>query len=294
MGKYTSIILASVCTIGTLFFSFFASQSAYFSPREAAGSVHVNHKTYQPVLVPITAQLYTNSFAPQTTNPYLRGLWYGKQYGYKIGSADVLAITVWDHPELSTPMRLSMQSAQKTIVDASAMNDNIIPGILVNAEGKIFYPYAGLIHVSGLTVDQLRTLLVKKLKHTIRNPQINVRVVNFRSKTLQVLGAVNQQGSVPISDDKLSIFDAIALRGGVNTISADTHHIFVIRGSGLKPIIFILNASSPSNLLVAQNFKLLDHDIIFVPQSNLANWNHFLSQMLPTLAASAYARTITR
>ena len=163
----------------------------------------------------------------------------------------------------------------------------------MDSHGNIFFPYAGTLHVAGLTVNQLRLKLTHHLSHYIKDPQVNVRVSAFRSQTIQVLGAVHQQGSVPLTDHPLTILDAIATRGGVSNESADTHHIFVIRGHGLKPSIFMLNANSPSNLLIAQDFKLYNNDIIYVPQSSLANWNTFISQILPTVETIAYTRSLT-
>lgn len=91
-----------------------------------------------------------------------------KAYQYRVGPGDVLNITVWDHPELTTPAG-SYRSAAES-------------GSQVHANGTIFYPYVGSIYVSGLTVSQIRNKLTKKLANYISEPQIEVSVATYQSK----------------------------------------------------------------------------------------------------------------
>lgn len=292
MDTYIKVALKGLALGAALLLSGCALQGPYFAPQSAAKSVRVHGQSIEPVLVPVNAQLYASTVNQPPADKKQKSLWYTKQYGYKIGPTDVLTITVWNHPELSTPLELNTEQTQNT--GLTQTTNNIIPGILVDADGNIFFPYAGTLHVAGLTANDLRVALTNKLRRYIRDPQVNVRIAAFRSQTIQVLGAVNQQGSVPLTDHPLTVLDAIAQRGGIDNAAADTHHIFVIRGHGLKPFVFMFNADSPSNLLIAQHFKLYNQDIIYVPQSSLANWNRFVSQVLPTVEAVAYTRSLTK
>ena len=170
---------------------------------------------------------------------------------------------------------------------------NTATGILVDHQGYIFFPYAGRIKVSNLTVETIRKKLTKALQSYIKKPQVSIQVSSFRSQVVQVIGAVNQPGTSPLNDKTTSLLDVIAASGGINQQTADMKHIFIIRGTGLKPNIFQLNLKNPSNLLLAEKFRLQSNDIIYIPVAGISNWNNFINQILPTLTTYAVTKSIT-
>ena len=120
---------------------------------------------------------------------------------YIIGRGDVLQITVWDHPELTIP--------------AGSFRDAETSGQLVGDDGYIFYPYVGMIKAAGMNIAALRDEVTRKLSDYIQNPQLDVRVVAFRSKRVNVVGEVTQPGMLAISDIPMTVADAISLSGGL-------------------------------------------------------------------------------
>jgi polysaccharide export outer membrane protein len=120
---------------------------------------------------------------------------------YLVGPGDVLQITVWDHPELTLP--------------TGQFRDAEISGQLVDEDGYFFYPYIGRVHADGLTVAELRDILTEQLSDYINNPQLDVRVVDFRSKKVYVVGEVNAPRVLPVDDLPLTVADAISLAGGL-------------------------------------------------------------------------------
>lgn len=125
---------------------------------------------------------------------------------YKIGAGDVLQVTVWDHPELTIP--------------AGSFRDAEEAGQKVDEEGYLYYPYVGMVNVAGLNVGEIREILTERLSTYIQDPQLDVRVVAFRSKRAYVVGEVNEPGIRPIVDIPMTIADAISLSGG---LTEDAH-----------------------------------------------------------------------
>jgi len=120
---------------------------------------------------------------------------------YLIGPGDVLQITVWDHPELTIP--------------AGSFRNPADSGQQIGDDGYLFYPYVGMIRAEGMNVAALRDVLTARLSRYIQNPQLDVRVVDFRSKRIYVVGEVNQPGVLQLNDVPMAIADAVSLSGGL-------------------------------------------------------------------------------
>ena len=167
----------------------------------------------EPVLKTITPQLIQQelaALAAGSTQSNLAPLMTPPE-PYKIGPGDHLAITVWDHPELVMPVT--------TMTGATATVASSLPaGYSVSADGRIQFPYAGDFVVAGLTTQQARDLLVERLAHYIKQPEVTLRVLNFRSQRIYVDGEVKQPGIVSIDDLPLTLPEAINRAGGVTPL----------------------------------------------------------------------------
>ena len=106
-----------------------------------------------------------------------------KPEGYVIGNGDVLQIIVWDHPELTIP--------------AGGFRDAETSGQQVGDDGYLYYPYIGMVKAAGMNVAALRDVLTERLSTYIQDPQLDVRVIGFRSKRVYVVGEVRTPGVLP-------------------------------------------------------------------------------------------------
>ena len=173
-------------------------------------------------------------------------------YEYKVGVQDILSVIVWEHPELTIPAGESRPADQS--------------GHRVLPDGTIFFPYVGKIEVLNRTTDEIRLLLTQALATYIENPQLDVRVVSFRSKWLHVTGEVTKPGNQPITDIPVTVVDAINSSGGA-TLAADKSAITIVRNGEVEPIIVDLNAILERGQM-HHNLLLQDGDIIHVPDQH--------------------------
>ena len=245
---------------------------------------YVKGKLLRSSIIPIDLNLMRTKTGRKNFQPPL----------YRIGAHDALSIVVWEHPELSVSVSTYTTSQTADINGFNSYQQNNSQGssIVVDGKGYVFFPFIGKIRVIGLTVDQIRGRLTKRLARYIRNPQISVHVSAYLSQQVQVIGAVRKPGSESITGTPLSILGAINHAGGVDPISSNPRCIYLIRGSFNNVKIYWLNAKSPEDLLLASKFYLKSGDIIYVAHAGIASWNRVVSQILPTLQTIWYTHTL--
>lgn len=155
---------------------------------------------------------------------------------YTIGAGDVLSIVVWDHPELAgAGMPAAAATADAGTLAASVAANATPPGFVVDHNGRIQFPFAGLLPVQGLTEEQARALLSQKLAKYIANPNVTLRVQSYRSKRVYIDGEVKSPGLQAINDIPMSLTEALNRAGGLLP-TADQSRIAIERDKQLYDI----------------------------------------------------------
>ncbi|WP_409014806.1 polysaccharide biosynthesis/export family protein [Caballeronia sp. LP006] len=221
----------------------------------------------------ITAQVVAEEMtAPEVAQPLPPARFADEsQYVYRVAPQDILGVTLWDHPELTTPQgsTLSMGgNTTQTVAGALAQPyTQALPGQAdpygqtVSADGYIFFPFIGKTRVAGKTVGEIRDELAAKLSPYIKNPQLDVRVLAYRSQKIAVTGEVKTPGPLAVSDVPLTLVDAITRSGGTTT-EADLQRVRLTRGGKL----YVLDANGMLDRGdVSQNVMLQSGDILNIP-----------------------------
>nr|WP_229520665.1 polysaccharide biosynthesis/export family protein [Massilia sp. IC2-476] len=147
---------------------------------------------------------------------------------YTIGQGDVLSIVVWDHPELAG----SGMTAATAAFDSGTLPPTAVsPGFAVDHQGRIQFPLIGLLQVEGLTEEQARAMITKKLARYIAHPSLTLRVQSYRSKRVYIDGEVKAPGLQAINDIPMTLVEALNRAGGMLP-SADQSRIMIERGPG--------------------------------------------------------------
>ena len=105
--------------------------------------------------------------------------------------------------------------------------------IRIDPEGNIDVPLIGTIHAAGLSVGQLRDKVVTELKHLVHDPMVTVSVLEFHSKPVTVLGAVNSPGTHQVEGPR-TILETISMAGGIRPDAGST--LTITRSSEAGPI----------------------------------------------------------
>lgn len=123
-----------------------------------------------------------------------------------------------------------------------------------------------------------------------------LRVVARDENDVYVMGEVNKPVSaIPRRTGRITLADAIAQAGSVNSSTADAAQMFVVRGAlNGKPEVFHLDGRSPVAMLVAKEFDLQPKDVVYVDGNGLVRFNRVLTLLIPAINAGLTAGLVAK
>jgi polysaccharide export outer membrane protein len=142
---------------------------------------------------------------------------------------------------------------------AGSTSSSGIIGYLVDEGGNINFPFVGNINVGSLTTAQASLKIQKALSDYVSNTSV---IVKYIDNQVTVIGEVQSQGVYGFTQDKLNIYEAVGLGGGL-TRYGDRKNIILIRQEGGKIIHYRLNLSD-SKIATKEYYYILPNDVIVV------------------------------
>lgn len=165
-----------------------------------------------------------------------------------------------------------------------------LDNIMIGTDGYVNLPYAGSVKLAGLTTEEAKQILTAKFGKYIKIPDMSVIVNSYGPRKVQVLGEVNNPGTVELASDDMNITSAISKAGWVTSYGRikKVQAIRIIDG-----VMYVKEANIKDYIEkrdVSQNFALEDGDILYIPKSNKID---FHQDILPLLNVYNTYRAIT-
>jgi polysaccharide biosynthesis/export protein len=229
--------------------------------------------SYFPVAGPTSADIYSGTsptipyalikLTPQTIDILaahepkgLAGAFTDRRPSANItfGIGDVIDITVFEAAAggLFIPIEAGVRAG----------NFVTFPSQIVDNNGNITVPYAGLIKAAGRTNVQIQDDIVNKIKNRAIEPQVIVSLAQQRTSLISVVGAVTTplRFAVPASGAGDRVLDAITRAGGISG-PGYASWVMLERGGRRATVPFENLVMNPKN-----NIYILPGDRIYVYQ----------------------------
>ena len=176
---------------------------------------------------------------------------------YRVGPLDVLEISVFEW---------------------IARNETHTENVRVAESGVISLPVVGMLPVAQLTVPEIQVLLEKRFAEggILRNPRVSVAVRDYRSKTVSVVGSVNEPGLYTLRRNVTTLLSVLSLAGGISDQAGQV--LFVVRRSAnANPSLAMRDGAS--NVIAVDLYELLEkgdltlnvvlenEDVVYVPRA---------------------------
>ena len=145
---------------------------------------------------------------------------------------------------------------------------DLLREVRITQEYTITLPLIGTIDLRGRTVRQAEEIIRSLYdRDYLVNPQVNLTVLEYTQRTVQVVGAVNQPGAVVFPpEQKMGLIEAIARAGGQSRI-ADLKRVRLTRTNAEgKAENQIINVDDMMKGNSNEQYLLQKGDVVFVPE----------------------------
>ncbi|MEZ4854429.1 polysaccharide biosynthesis/export family protein [Flavobacterium sp.] len=179
-------------------------------------------------------------------------------YETQLKPDDILLIVVSsDNPEASQAYNLEAVTMQGT--SETGVYQRRLQTYIIDKNGSIDFPNIGSVKLAGLTKTQAVLFIKELLKDHIKNPIVNIRILNYE---VTVLGEVNRPGAISIDSERLTLLEALGKAGDL-TVYGNRKNIMLIREEDGKTTSHKIDITK-SNFVNSPYYFLQQNDVVYV------------------------------
>ena len=167
---------------------------------------------------------------------------YNYKYEYALDSSDVISINLTD-------------------------TDDIDGSYIIGPNGNVDLPFVGKIDIKNLSLIESKKKLISVLKKYYKNYDLQVKIEEFNSSKVYILGAVKTQLTIDLDQKPIKLIDA-AIQASYNPNSADKNYgnKALLRRDNQVYKIDINNIFQSGD--TKDNFYLKKNDVLFVDRNS--------------------------
>jgi polysaccharide export outer membrane protein len=148
-------------------------------------------------------------------------------------------------------------------------------GFTISQEGTIDIPNVGNVFVLNQTLEEAEATISLKAEEFLINPFVIVKLANFE---FTILGEINAPGNYPVYKEGLTIYDAIAMSGGINDYG-NLKRVKIVRSEENKRNVYDIDLTS-SKIIKSDFYYLRNNDLIYIKPLKFKGFKKSQSQLL--------------
>lgn len=146
--------------------------------------------------------------------------------------------------------------------------ENLKRDVRVSQENSITLPLIGKVDLRGKTLRQAEEIIRELYdRDFLVNPQVNIVVIEYAKRTVNVIGQVNQPGAVLFPQEQgLTLLDAISRAGGFSRLANRSQVKLTRTNADGRTDTYIINVDDLIRGNSSNSWPLLVNDVVFVPE----------------------------